>query len=189
MLKFVYLGCELCSFVQFSVSISIGISIGIGIGIQLKIHTPNIYKKFRTQFSDLWGIKSIREHSTFHRVQLICRLWVWVSSSEGFCEANCFSHLSTETVMWAYFLFHSSLAFSIVRLPSFRFRECCISIRNGVLKVAKCSWKWHRQPEKSMRFIMMKSVNVLAHKNFFSTYQSDNIECPHFQRWQWNVLM
>lgn len=38
------------------------------------------------------------------------------------------------------------------------------------LKVAKFSWKWHCLPKQSMRFIMMKSVNVLAHKNFFSTW-------------------
>lgn len=32
--------------------------------------------------------------------------------------------------------------------------------------------KWYRQSPKSMRFIMMKSVNVLAHKNFFSGIQT-----------------
>lgn len=72
---------------------------------------------------------------------------------------------------------------------------CCVCIYSiwygDASKVVKYSWKWHYKPEKSMHFIMMKSVNVSAHKNFFSTFQT-TIITQHFQWWccwQWNVLI
>lgn len=164
MLKFVYLGWEFGS-----------VSIGSN-------------SKYPSEFArtNLRGIKFIREliHFDMHTTErerdrdTIC---LWIRFGSGvllFSKYKWFSFWWTETVMRAHF-FHFPYSLS---------GEARTLGRSIDWKVAKCSRKWHWQPKKAMRFIMMKSVNVLAHKNFFTMFRMRGhifVECRFYNGMCW----